>query len=119
MHSKPRHLDECELSASHSDGINFTESQKILYKSFRVSRENRLLASTCPSVRIHKLCSKGNDFHEISYWRLPLKCRQKPDFVKIGQKITRFTRKLNVLFIAAADIFVIKVFLTTTCSTKM
>jgi len=51
MHSKSRHLDECEFSASHSGGINSTECEKILYKRFRVSRENRLLASSCPSVR--------------------------------------------------------------------
>jgi hypothetical protein len=51
MHSKPRHLDEGEFSASHSGGFNSTESEKIPHKSFRVSRENRLLVSSCPSVR--------------------------------------------------------------------
>jgi hypothetical protein len=51
MHSNPRHLDECELSASLSGGIKSTENEKILYKSFRISRENHLLASSCPSVR--------------------------------------------------------------------
>jgi hypothetical protein len=53
MHSKPRHLDECELSASHSGGIKSTDSEKILYKSFRVRRENRLLAASRPSVHLN------------------------------------------------------------------
>ena len=51
MHSKPRNLDECEVPASHSGGIKSKKSEKILYKSFPVSRENSLLASSCPSVR--------------------------------------------------------------------
>jgi hypothetical protein len=92
MHSRPRHIGECELSASHSSRIKSMESEKILYKSFRVSSENRLLASSCPSLRMHKLCWEWNDFHEISNRRRPSKCPKKPNFLKIGQKYTCYTK---------------------------
>ena len=74
-------------------------------RRFSVTREKRLLASSCVSVRMYQFCSHWSDFRDVWFWRLLLKCVEKIKIcLKSDKKITHFTWSSKYVFLLPVKI---------------
>jgi hypothetical protein len=73
--------------------------------TFSLSRQERPVASPCPSVRIYRCGSHWKDFHEICYWRL---CENMSRQCRFGYILTKISvclhDDLSVFHILGSDL---------------
>ena len=67
-------------STNPKDGFPFSKFRYGIYfvvRRFCVTHESACYLSSRVSVHMYQLCSHWSDFHDVSFWRLLLKCVEK------------------------------------------